>query len=208
MALQDDRPLILLDYETTGLSPSEGDRAIEIGAVRMTLDGEIIDRFQTLLNPGFRVSSFITSFTTITNQMLSSAPSCEQGHADFCDWMGDDQANIIAHNASFDSKFFSMETNNIGYQHQGDFVCSLLLSRRIANAPSNKLGDLINFFGIESAGTFHRALYDAEMTAKLWSKLIQIIKTESGLDVVSIDAIKKLNAAAKKNVKRVLGQLG
>jgi DNA polymerase-3 subunit epsilon len=202
-----DRPLILLDYETTGLSPNEGDRAIEIGAVRISPDGEIIDRFQTLLNPGFRVSSFISSFTTISNEMLSSAPTCEQGHVDFCDWMDDDQANIIAHNASFDSKFFNMETENIGYTHKGDFVCSLLLARRIANAPSNKLGDLIDFFGIKSQGTFHRALYDAEMTAQVWSKLMQIIKNESGLDAVSIETIKKLNDSPKKNVKKILTQL-
>jgi DNA polymerase III subunit epsilon len=62
-------PVIVLDFETTGLSPHCGDRAIEIGAVR--LEGEMItDCFQSLMNPGFRISPFIEAFTGISNRMI------------------------------------------------------------------------------------------------------------------------------------------
>ncbi|MDG2671235.1 exonuclease domain-containing protein, partial [Vibrio parahaemolyticus] len=58
--------VVVLDFETTGLSPTLGDRAIEIGAVKL-VDGEVVDSFQQLMNPGFRVSSFIENYTGITN---------------------------------------------------------------------------------------------------------------------------------------------
>ena len=57
--------VVVLDFETTGLSPHYGDRAIEIGAVLLE-HGVIVDRFQKLMNPGFRISPFIESYTGIT----------------------------------------------------------------------------------------------------------------------------------------------
>ncbi|MCV5334282.1 3'-5' exonuclease, partial [Escherichia coli] len=74
--------MVVLDFETTGLSPTLGDRAIEIGAVKL-VNGEVVDSFQQLMNPGFRVSSFIENYTGITNNMLRSVPSCEEVMASF-----------------------------------------------------------------------------------------------------------------------------
>ena len=68
--------VIVLDFETTGLSPNMGDRAIEIGAVKL-VNGEVVDTFQQLMNPGFRVSGFIESYTGISNRMLSTAASLQ-----------------------------------------------------------------------------------------------------------------------------------
>ena len=61
--------VIVLDFETTGLSPDYGDRAIEIGAVKL-VNGELVDRFQQLMNPHKRISAFIENYTGITNEML------------------------------------------------------------------------------------------------------------------------------------------
>lgn len=61
--------VIILDFETTGLSADKGDRAIEIGAVRIE-NGEITERFQKLMNPGRRIDGFIEHYTGITNEML------------------------------------------------------------------------------------------------------------------------------------------
>ena len=69
--------LIVLDFETTGLSPNVGDRAIEIGAVRLE-KGEVVERFQALMNPGKPVSGFIENYTGITNRMLSKAAPCDE----------------------------------------------------------------------------------------------------------------------------------
>ncbi len=79
--------VIVLDFETTGLSPTQGDRAIEIGAVRLE-HGVITDRFQRLMNPRRRVDSFIENYTGITNSMLSKAAPCAEVMDEFSDFMG------------------------------------------------------------------------------------------------------------------------
>jgi len=162
--------VIILDFETTGLSPDMGDRAIEIGAVRIE-NGIIKDRFQQLMNPGQRISNFIEDYTGITNNMLDSAPSCEDVMNDFSNFI--DGYNLVAHNASFDKRFLDAELNNISRTYSGQFACSMLASRRIyQNAPNHKLGTLINYTNIPSDGTFHRALYDSEMTTMLWLSML------------------------------------
>jgi DNA polymerase-3 subunit epsilon len=62
-------PVVVLDFETTGLSPDHGDRVIEVGAVLIEIN-RITDRFQRLMNPGMRINSFIENYTGITNDML------------------------------------------------------------------------------------------------------------------------------------------
>ena len=90
--------VIVLDFETTGLSPNRGDRAIEIGAVKL-VNGELVDQFQQLMNPGFPVSGFIEGYTGIKNSMLRTASPCHTVMSEFADFIGD--ANLVAHNASF-----------------------------------------------------------------------------------------------------------
>tara|TARA_R110001583_G_scaffold171268_2_gene324806 strand:- start:731 stop:1375 length:645 start_codon:yes stop_codon:yes gene_type:complete len=194
--------LVILDFETTGLSPNMGDRAIEIGAVRL-VNGEITERFQELMNPGQRVSAFIEDYTGISNDMLVEADSCEVVMARFADFMGDD--NLIAHNASFDKRFLDSELERIGRYYNGDFSCSLLLSRRIfQDAHSHKLGELVRFANIESSGGFHRALYDSEMTAKVWMKMLEDIGERYGVFDIPFELIKKLAKAPKKDIDKLL----
>ncbi len=102
----DDYPIIVLDFETSGLSPHYGDRAIEIGAVLIE-NSLIIDRFQSLMNPGFRISSFIEAYTGISNDMVEAAPPCEEVMEQFADFIGD--FPLVAHNASFDRRFLDAE---------------------------------------------------------------------------------------------------
>ena len=90
--------VIVLDFETTGLSPQYGDRAIEIGAVLIE-NNRVTDRFQSLMNPGFRISSFITAYTGINNNMVKAAPPCEEVMEQFAEFVGDHP--LVAHNASF-----------------------------------------------------------------------------------------------------------
>ena len=140
--------LVVLDFETTGLSPTQGDRAIEIGAVRI-VNGKITERFQELMNPGQRVSRFIEDYTGISNEMLIDAAPCDEVMARFSDFIGND--NLVAHNASFDKRFLDAELVRIFRNYQGTFACSLLVARRIyQDAPNHKLGDLIRYKNIPS----------------------------------------------------------
>jgi len=98
--------VIVLDFETTGLSPDDGDRAIEIGAVKIE-QGAVVDQFQGLMNPGRRISAFIEDYTGITNTILKTAPPCGEVMAAFADFAGG--AALVAHNASFDKRFLDTE---------------------------------------------------------------------------------------------------
>ena len=171
--------LVILDFETTGLSPDMGDRAIEIGAVRLC-NGEVVESFQELMNPGFRISAFIEEYTGITNRMLTTAAPCNEVMDRFTDFIGND--NLVAHNASFDKRFLDAELSRISRSYRGKFACSLLVSRRIYPlAPNHKLATLINYKNIQSNGGFHRALYDSEMTAKLWLAILADIQGQKDI---------------------------
>jgi len=194
--------LIIFDFETTGLSPDQGDRAIEIGAVKLEA-GVVVDEFQALMNPGFRVTSFIEDYTGISNGMLEQAASCREVMSDFADFIGND--NLIAHNASFDRRFLDAEFRRLGRQYRGEFSCSLLLSRRIfQDAPSHSLGNLIEFINLSTGGDFHRALYDAQMTAKLWTAMLDNIGERYGLFDLSFEQIQMLSKTPKKGIDKRL----
>lgn len=198
--------LVILDFETSGLSPNMGDRAIEIGAVRIE-NGEVTDSFQQLMNPGFYVSAFIENYTGITNEMLQKAPGCEEVMFQFYEFIGD--SNLVAHNASFDQRFLDSELRNIALKTKGKFACSMLLARRIyQRAPNHQLSSLIRYKKIPSKGNFHRALYDSEMTAKLWMIMLEDIGERSGLDSIPFSMVTKLAKTPKKSVNKLLKTWG
>ena len=110
--------VVVLDFETTGLSPDAGDRAIEIGAVRV-VNGEVVERFQELMNPGRPVSAFIEDYTGISNRLLKDAAPCEEVMVRFADFIGD--YNMVAHNACFDKRFLDAELARINRGYRGEF---------------------------------------------------------------------------------------
>jgi len=196
--------VVVLDFETTGLSPNMGDRAIEIGAVRIE-QGVVIERFQELMNPGQRVSGFIEDYTGITNDMLKDAAPCEEVMDRFADFVHG--CNLVAHNASFDKRFLDAEFARISRHYSGDFGCSLLAARRIfQDAPNHKLGTLVQYANINSDGTFHRALYDSEMTVKVWMAMLDSINERYGWSDVPFSVIQKLNKTPKKSVHQFLSK--
>jgi DNA polymerase-3 subunit epsilon len=191
-------PVIVFDFETTGLSPQYGDRAIEIGAVLIE-NNRVVDRFQSLMNPGFRINYFIESYTGITNQMVEAAPSCEEVMEQFAEFIGG--YPLVAHNASFDRKFLEAELGIIGRSLNNEMACSMLSARRVyPDAPNHKLGTLVRYCNIYTDGTFHRALADAEMTGQLWISMIDEVKDTYGISNVSFDLMRKLSKITKANV--------
>ena len=197
--------VVVLDFETTGLSPHYGDRAIEIGAV-LVEDGVIVDRFQKLMNPGFRISPFIEGYTGITNAMLKGQPCCEVVMAEFSEFI--DGHNIVAHNVSFDRRFLDFELKRAKRVYEGDCCCSLLVSRRIyQDSPNHKLKTLVTHAGIPETGVFHRALADAEMTALLWLSMIERIRQQYGVQMVFFDQLSELSRVDKIYVHRYLSSL-
>lgn len=194
--------VIVVDFETTGMSPDHGDRVIEVGAVKLG-KGEIIDRFQCLMNPGIRISGFIEDFTGITNSMLKNAPSCEEVMDEFANFIGD--SNLVAHNASFDQRFLDAECCRIDRQYHGEFACSMLAARRVyPDAPNHKLGTLVAFKKIPNQGIFHRALADAELTAQLWLGMLEDIRSGHCIERISFSLMQELSRVSKALVSGFL----
>jgi len=195
--------VIVVDFETTGMSPDYGDRAIEVGAVKLQR-GEVVDRFQCLMNPGIRVNGFIEDYTGITNAMLKQAPPCDEVMGEFADFIAD--SNLVAHNASFDRRFLDAECCRISRDYKGEFACSMLVARRVyPDAPNHKLGTLVEFKCLPSDGTFHRALADAEMTAHLWRGMLNDISSRFSLGEISFSLMQELSRVPKAAVPDFLG---
>ncbi len=167
----------VLDFETTGLSAGI-DRIIEVAAV-IVLDGVVVDSFSELMNPGFRIPGFITGLTGISDSMVRGKPRPEVVMPQLRAFLGDHVC--VAHNASFDQRFFQAEMALARQAHARDFLCSLLLARRLVHgAPSNKLGDLMRHLRLTPPPELraHRALADVLMTCELWKHLVGIMESK------------------------------
>lgn len=192
----------VIDFETTGLSPIQGDRATEIAAVIMQ-DGKVIDRYQSLMNAGVRIPSYIEALTGISDSMVRKAPAAAEVMREVSDFVGD--YPLVAHNASFDCKFWDAELLRIGRHRQQEFACSMLLSRRLLpQAPSHKLGVLVEFANLPVAGRYHRALADAEMTASLLVKLEDELRTRYNITKVSHELLRKIQRVAKHRLNQCI----
>lgn len=194
--------VIVIDFETSGMSPEQGDRAIEVGAVLLR-DGLIGDRFQSLINPGFMVTREIEGVTGISNSMLSNAPSAEDVMPQLASFIGTHP--LVAHNASFDQKFLEAEFALLGKQRRYQFGCTLKIARRIyPDLPNYKLETLINLKRLATGGQFHRALADAEMTAALWLQMIADLKENYAFNDIPFSVLKKLMTVAYPQVSEYL----
>ncbi|MES2583356.1 MAG: 3'-5' exonuclease [Pseudomonadota bacterium] len=161
--------IAVIDFETTGLSPAMGDRATEI-AIVMLEGGEVVDRFQSLMNAGIRISPFIESFTGISNAMVEAAPPAAEVMAAASLFVGD--APMVAHNASFDRRYWAAELARLDLPAPQPFACTVLLSRRLyPEVRSHSLGAMAAFHRLPSAGRAHRALADAEVAAALLARI-------------------------------------
>ncbi|MGH8381403.1 3'-5' exonuclease [Pseudomonas sp.] len=174
--------IAVIDFETTGISPGANCRATEV-AVVMLERGRIVERYQSLMNAGLPVPAFVAGLTGITTAMLRSAPPIARVMNEVAEFVGD--TPMLAHNASFDQKFWDYELAQIGRSRSQRFACSMLLARRLMPAaPNHKLGTLTRWAGLPDTGTAHRAMADAEMAANLAQHLAGQLR-EQGVNAVS-----------------------
>ncbi len=188
----------VIDFETTGMSPVMGDRATEVAVVIVT-DGVIVDQYQSLMNTGAYIPAFIEALTGISNEMLRNAPPAAKVMGELAKFVGN--IPLVAHNASFDSKFLDAEWSRMGHRRQQQFACSMLLSRRIyPQAPNHKLGTLVRHLELPSAARHHRALADAEMTAHLWLRMVSDIKHQHAMNAVTHEFLCTLQKVPKAKI--------
>lgn len=169
----------------------------------MLIDGKITERFQRLMDPGFRVSRFIENYTGISNAMLQNSGACEPAMREFADFIED--YNLVAHNASFDRRFLDSELVNAGACYGGEFACSMLIARRLfQESPNHQLGTLVHTQSLPHDGTFHRALADAEMTAHLWLKMLDVLDRRFDVVDVPFSLMQKISKTSKTALVRML----
>ena len=197
-------PIAVIDFETTGVSPGQGARATEVAIVLLE-GGQVVDRFQSLMKTGVWIPSFITQLTGITNAMVNAAPDAAQVMQDAARFVGD--APMVAHNASFDSKFWQAELALAGVPAPQPFACTVLLSRRLyPQAPSHKLGVLVDYHGLPRTGQAHRALADAEMAAALLARMQHDLRTQWRVAQPDHSLLMALQRCARPAVGKLLAQ--
>lgn len=167
------KSFVVVDIETTGLSFVGGDKITEIGAVRI-VDGKIVDKFQTLINPEQSISKEITSLTGIDDSMVANSPTFDKVIPDFYKYCYG--STIVAHNIEFDYKFIKFMAQNSGYTFKNPGIDTLAFSKSALPRMKNyKLNTVCGYFGIQFL--HHRALSDAHATAQLFIKLAEVKKS-------------------------------
>ncbi len=192
----------VIDFETTGLSPQMGDRATEIAIVMLEGD-QVVDRYQSLMNAGVRISSFIEAYTGISNAMIGAAPTASQVMAEASRFVAG--RPMAAHNASFDRRFWMAELARIGQPATQAFACTLLLSRRLyPQAPNYRLGSLAAFHALPTSGRAHRAMADAEVAAALLGRLRSDLRSQFNVPDPRHALLMKLQACTRKALSKAI----
>lgn len=177
-----DDTIVVFDIETTGLD-SRTEAITEIGAVKVK-DREIIDTFETFVNPGKPIPANITELTGITDKMVADAPPISEAFEAFCEFVGD--SAVIAHNAKFDVGFMQSAAKKLGKTFNNMVLDTLELSRFLQPELSrHKLDIIAEHLGIEN-GNHHRAVNDATVTAKIWFAFIPKLAAKGFEDLYSV----------------------
>jgi DNA polymerase III epsilon subunit family exonuclease len=174
------RPLVrttfvVLDLETSGGAPHLGAHITEIGAVKVR-GGEVLGKFQTFINPGTPIPTFITALTGITDEMVSSSPRIAEVFPILLEFLGSERETVfVAHNAPFDLSFLKAAAKASEY-HWPKFtvIDTAKLARKVLSRDeviNCKLGTLAEFFNTSVSPT-HRALDDALATVDVLHALI------------------------------------
>lgn len=196
--------IAVIDFETTGLSPTMGDRATEV-AIVLVEDGQVVDRFQSLMNAGQRIPAFIEALTGISNAMLATAPSAASVMTDASRFVG--KVPMVAHNASFDRRFWEAELARVGETATQAFACTMLVARRLyPQAPSHKLGVLVDYHQLPKAGRAHRAMADAEMAASLLGQIQHDLRTRHRVARADHAMLMALQRCAKPAVSALMAK--
>ena len=182
-----DGEFVVFDLETTGLSAGS-DRITEIGAVKVK-KGEIVDVFNTFVNPGRHIPEKITQLTSITDAMVKDAP--DEGEAlklweQFCP----ENAILVAHNADFDCSFMSAAYARQQKPFRNTYIDTVTISRSLYKELKNhKLDTVAEHLKV---GEFHhhRACDDAETLAKIFLRMMQDMRDRN-----HIDCIEKINTS-------------
>ena len=191
-----DETYVVFDIETTGFSEVE-DRIIEIGAVKVE-QGRIVDRFSSFVNPEIPIPFKITNLTGITDEMVLEALTIETVLPEFLAFCKD--CVLVAHNAGFDVGFVKQKCTDLGIAVSFTYLDTVALARILLPALSkHQLNIVAKALGI-SLENHHRAVDDAEATAEIFLKFIEMLKERELSTLQEVNAFGATNPDAIKKM--------
>ena len=186
---------IVFDIETTGLSQKKN-KIIEIGAVKVK-DGEEIDRFSEFINPEEPIPYSIEQLTSITDEMVMHAPTVDVILPKFLEFCGDDI--VVAHNAAFDTGFIKKNAKDLGMKFDNTIMDTMTLSHvLLPELGKFTLDRVCKALNVKNEH-HHRAVDDANATAKIFVKLYEML-VECG--VKTVEDVNELGSASDDTIKK------
>ncbi len=191
-----DSPCVVFDIETTGFGPVN-DQIIEIGAVKV-INGKIVDKYSTFINPDIPIPYEIEQLTGITDQMVMEYPKIDVILPQFLEFCKD--CVLVAHNASFDVGFINKKAQVQGIETDFTVVDTVSMARILLPQLNKfKLNIVAKALGI-SLENHHRAVDDAGATAEIFVKFIEMLKEK---EVDTLDALNKMSKMSKEMIKKM-----
>jgi DNA polymerase-3 subunit epsilon len=187
---------VVVDTETTGGRAWSGDRITEIAAV-VVRDGEIVELFETLVNPQRSIPYFVSQLTNITWDMVRDKPTFDRVVPDVMRVL---EGNVfVAHNMMFDWRFVTSElSRSTGRKLQGRRLCTVKIARKVLPQLSRRsLDHVARYYGVEIRGR-HRAGGDALATAKCLLRMLSDLGDRGCATWGDLEALLRAPAVRRK----------
>ena len=176
---------VVFDLETTGFS-NKNDKITEIGAVKVE-NFKVVDRFSQLINPEKDISYKVQELTGITNDLIKDKPTIEEVLPKFVEFIGD--SVLVAHNADFDMGFMQQKCREQNIEFKNTSVDTLILARTLLpHMKRFRLNLIAKELGIPLLN-HHRAVDDAEATAHIFIKFLEMIRKKGGEKLSDVNTI-------------------
>lgn len=167
---------VVFDTETTGLNPNT-DKIIQLSANKISRDFEVLDTFDTLINPYPNIIlPKITELTGITYKMVADAPTEKVVISQFNQWSED--CGFFAYNSDFDAGMYQGALSRVGLQRTIQHFDVLGLARDVVEGPENyKLATVADYLKvIPENANFHNSMFDVEMTLEVLKKCVPMLQ--------------------------------
>lgn len=186
---QNDERVIVWDTETTGLSPSRGDRIVEIGAIEMVNGKATGEKFHVYINPERSIPKRASDVHGITDEDVKDAPKFAEIADDFLKFVGD--SPLVAHNANFDMRFINAELEGAGHAPIGNDrkIDTLRIARQVLpDLENHSLDTLADHFKVDRSGRddFHGGLVDTLILGEVYQNLAKLAK-EQGVSLTAAE---------------------